>query len=278
METGYTKMKVQRLTSAFTLIELVVVIAIISILAAILFPVFASAREKARQTTCASNLKQLGLGMLQYAQDYDEYVPCGTGTSGTLLGCGWIGQVYPYIKSVAVFQCPDQTGRPNVAAVKPAVYPGYRYNSNLIKPCNTCGMTLYPLTKYNRTAATVMVYETESSTIDPSSPLETSSPAGNGATFAASSFGYPNGTSMVPTCGWAYGISAPNSSTRHNNGSNWLEADGHAKYGPLEKISFGYNAVNSTAVGFFSGGSNSLFASGTDYAGAGATELTMSNI
>ena len=62
----------------FTLIELLVVIAIIAILAAILFPVFAKAREKARQITCASNLKQIGLGFTQYIQDYDERLPCGT--------------------------------------------------------------------------------------------------------------------------------------------------------------------------------------------------------
>ncbi len=59
----------------FTLIELLVVIAIIAILAAILFPVFAKAREKARQTACLSNVKQLAVGMLMYAQDFDEFLP-----------------------------------------------------------------------------------------------------------------------------------------------------------------------------------------------------------
>src|SRR3954468_16853992 len=82
-------------TSAFTLIELLVVIAIIAILAAILFPVFAQAREKARQASCMSNMKQIGLAVMQYEQDYDETVPCGVNMYG---GNGWAGQIYAYVK------------------------------------------------------------------------------------------------------------------------------------------------------------------------------------
>ena len=100
--------------SGFTLIELLVVIAIIAILAAILFPVFAKAREKARQTACTSNLKQLGLGMLQYIQDYDETFPVGTGYSGPCRG--WAGQLYPYVKSYGVYSCPDDTTAPTSGA------------------------------------------------------------------------------------------------------------------------------------------------------------------
>ena len=104
--------------SAFTLIELLVVIAIIAILAAILFPVFATAREKARQTSCLSNEKQLGLGFIQYSQDYDENMPDGTETvagAPSLLywGFGWAGQIYPYEKSTGVFTCPDDTHQAN---------------------------------------------------------------------------------------------------------------------------------------------------------------------
>ena len=90
-------MKIYRRTnSGFTLIELLVVIAIIAILAAILFPVFAQAREKARGISCLSNTKQLGLGILMYAQDYDERFPCGVlPTSGPgFNGIGWAGQSY----------------------------------------------------------------------------------------------------------------------------------------------------------------------------------------
>ncbi|BDI28542.1 hypothetical protein CCAX7_005930 [Capsulimonas corticalis] len=94
----------------FTLIELLVVIAIIAILAAILFPVFAKAREKARQTSCASNEKQIMLALLQYNQDYDEtFPPLYTDVSGDWNGpmVAWYQNIYPYVKSVGVFYCPD---------------------------------------------------------------------------------------------------------------------------------------------------------------------------
>ena len=112
---------------AFTLIELLVVIAIIAILAAILFPVFSAAREKARQTSCASNMRQLGLATLQYCEDYDETMPivvsqldynsAGVAVARPLgafdaleytkFHFGWVECIYPYVKSTAVFHCPD---------------------------------------------------------------------------------------------------------------------------------------------------------------------------
>jgi prepilin-type N-terminal cleavage/methylation domain-containing protein/prepilin-type processing-associated H-X9-DG protein len=118
-----------RRQKGFTLIELLVVIAIIAILAAILMPVFAQAREKARQASCLSNLKQIGLGMQMYAQDYDETLPsssvygschplhnvtwqsCGSGTriySWAL----WVKWIEPYVKNNQVYSCPSgpQTG------------------------------------------------------------------------------------------------------------------------------------------------------------------------
>jgi len=100
----------------FTLIELLVVIAIIAILAAILFPVFAKAREKARQTSCLSNEKQLGLGLIQYSQDYDEmlakawYGNAGYNPSDPNPATAkfkWMDVIYPYVKSTKVYTCPD---------------------------------------------------------------------------------------------------------------------------------------------------------------------------
>ena len=109
---------------AFTLIELLVVIAIIAILAAILFPVFARARENGRRASCQSNLKQIGLGLIQYSQDYDEVLIADWYGSDTTAGPAasqppgaaqisykWMDAAFPYIKSEQVFTCPSATDK-----------------------------------------------------------------------------------------------------------------------------------------------------------------------
>jgi prepilin-type N-terminal cleavage/methylation domain-containing protein/prepilin-type processing-associated H-X9-DG protein len=110
-------MRRRRQLWAFTLIELLVVIAIIAILAAILFPVFARAREKARQSACISNLTQIGHGVRMYADDWDETYPVvHLGTPGELAGedqdvGSWFDEVLPYLKSKDVFKCPSDPAR-----------------------------------------------------------------------------------------------------------------------------------------------------------------------
>jgi prepilin-type N-terminal cleavage/methylation domain-containing protein/prepilin-type processing-associated H-X9-DG protein len=118
----------------FTLIELLVVIAIIAILAAILFPVFARAREKARQASCQSNLKQIGLAIFQYAQDYDERLPLAWYGPGTPWGdqdanlCKkYLDVLEPYVKNIQIFRCPSRPdqGWGGGIAYRPW---GYSYN------------------------------------------------------------------------------------------------------------------------------------------------------
>jgi prepilin-type N-terminal cleavage/methylation domain-containing protein/prepilin-type processing-associated H-X9-DG protein len=99
--------------TGFTLIELLVVIAIIAILAAILFPVFAKAREKARQSSCLSNVKQLQLASLQYSQDYDEMM-CPSWNNYTQ----WYNNLQPYLKNTQILYCPSNS----------SIFPGYGWN------------------------------------------------------------------------------------------------------------------------------------------------------
>lgn len=95
----------------FTLIELLVVIAVIAILAAILMPVFARAREKARQSSCLSNLKQLGLGVMMYVQDYEAY-PLASSPSSQVPRTRWADHIHPYVKNDRVFLCTSATSDP----------------------------------------------------------------------------------------------------------------------------------------------------------------------
>ncbi len=166
---------------AFTLIELLVVIAIIAILAAILFPVFARARENARRASCMSNLKQIGLGVMQYTQDYDEFMPDNVGYPN-----GWGAAIYPYIKSTNVFACPDDSSDISNPALKRN---SYAYNSNFIaqfgatKPVSIAAM--------NATASTVILVEVSGGGMVPGDGDY--SPYGEGYNHPASATAYRTG-------------------------------------------------------------------------------------
>jgi prepilin-type N-terminal cleavage/methylation domain-containing protein len=117
----------ERSRKAFTLIELLVVIAIIAILAAILFPVFASARKKAQQTTCLNGQRQIGLALAQYTDDYEGRYPPTAGHPGNVGGKTFVGILMPMVKTAQVFMCPGA----------PKNGPGYDSGSDTIESPDT---------------------------------------------------------------------------------------------------------------------------------------------
>ncbi|MDR3708713.1 MAG: DUF1559 domain-containing protein [Capsulimonadaceae bacterium] len=243
----------------FTLIELLVVIAIIAILAAILFPVFATAREKARATACTSNLKQLGIAFLQYEQDYDELNPAGD--SGWMAN-GWAYCLYPYVKSKAVFTCPDDTTAVKANAQAPGdTLVSYASNSQLYS---------LPMTKATAVAKTVQLIEVAGvqcaigvsnsacwnsswgMAFDYSCATYQFSPGTEGAQVYTGRQNLNDGSTFATgylggrgTFGNPYGQFA-SPTGRHNNGANYLMADGHVKWLMGNLVSSGTVAPNST--------------------------------
>ncbi len=282
----------------FTLIELLVVIAIIAILAAILFPVFAQAREKARQTTCASNLKQLGLAFAQYEQDYDELYP----TAGTY-GYGWAGNVYSYVKSTGAYSCPDDnfvgspSGPTNGYQFAGFTLLSYGVNANLTCVSNTSNSTCVAssLASLGSPALTVQLFEIAKAITNPAGACPSSTGNGtwiggwNPVNETASYCGGPyapaglgsywnrNGINNGNSMGWGgfpvyatgpignyNGLNQISTSGgRHTNNSNWLAADGHVKFLSGSKVSGGDNATTAITKQTVSNGSTDGIAAGT---------------
>jgi len=249
--------------SGFTLIELLVVIAIIAILAAILFPVFAQAREKARQTTCLSNEKQLGLSFMQYIQDSDEQFPSGAYSGFAWVqadGLGWSSQIFPYVKSTGLFHCPDDSAG-SVTATSPGgesvnfVPVSYFYNNNLT---GGTGGTSVPAglsdAALSAPASTVIVGECTGIVNDPTAywgtdglnapqdavgdgkiALYTDSWAASPSTAGNPTYNYATGT-------MGSGFGAVNVAQHSKTGSNFLLGDGHAKFLKPERVSPGATA------------------------------------
>ena len=215
---------VNRTNKAFTLIELLVVIAIIAILAAILFPVFARARENARRSSCSSNMKQIGLGIIQYTQDYDEKYPMRYygGAGARQEANSWRRQIYPYVKSSQLFSCPSNsqnatdandstTANLNSAGFDPNTTPRFKRSYVINGTANVGGTTP---AEYNRSASlsaisdssgTVLVCEFGAS----ADPIDSFWPVGDIAAteFAKSTVSFPG----------------------HLGNSNFLFCDGHVK-------------------------------------------------
>ena len=229
----------------FTLIELLVVIAIIAILAAILFPVFAQAREKARQTSCLSNLKQMGTSLQLYVDDFDETLPCvyfthstidtgdRTNDTGTYAGypCHkfkifnlenstdgyeytWADALFPYVKNVSMYVCPS--GIKNVC--------GYSYNSLLANPSSvgnvwSANWNPVSMSQLQNTSDLVFVADVIQRTSDKAT-------SGMGSPYTLLFHDKDYNT-------WKnWGVTDP---IRHNGGCNFAMADGHAKYFKMDQ-------------------------------------------
>jgi prepilin-type N-terminal cleavage/methylation domain-containing protein/prepilin-type processing-associated H-X9-DG protein len=201
--------------SGFTLIELLVVIAIIAILAAILFPVFAKAREKARQTSCLSNEKQLCLAVLQYAQDYDEMLPYYyiywiPGNTAYLKS--WMQICYPYVKNVQVYACPSWSQVPGYSDNTVNNYANIPLESYCASSNGPAGKALGTIT---RPAETIYAFETKGAT---GNTVNNYPPDGCGY--------YCGQTNLNLTLN----LNTNAANMPHNGGMNCFFVDGHAKW------------------------------------------------
>jgi prepilin-type N-terminal cleavage/methylation domain-containing protein/prepilin-type processing-associated H-X9-DG protein len=192
----------------FTLIELLVVIAIIAILAAILFPVFAKAREKARQSSCLSNAKQIGLAFLSYGQDYDEIFPNGqwsapltciwgvnhTAADAFNVAYSWPNYLTPYVKNTQIFRCPSATPTSCTAAGRCTLTGAYGVNVD--------GVCATAMGSIDRPAERMMIQDMADTFVI------------TGATNSASAAIGQMGSGLA----------------RHNEGANITFCDGHAKW------------------------------------------------
>lgn len=211
--------------SGFTLIELLVVIAIIAILAAILLPVLVRPRDKARQTSCLSNTKQMALAILQYTQDYSETFPRDTSDDQKT---SWIDYVQPYCKSEAIWRCPSRST---------TVYP--RVNSG-----NANDFTAYGINWFFLGTEYITTIEVDNVTYTSVSTCHLASVSAPTQTIVAAETSYYNGdlsqdgviyAVYPPGIIWAWALPYGDLAHRHSGGGNITYCDGHAQWSRPER-------------------------------------------
>jgi len=247
-------------SKAFTLIELLVVIAIIAILAAILFPVFAQAREKARTASCQSNCKELGLAILMYVQDYDEHYPFGgwrpaPGPDGDGTW-DWQNSTAPYIKNAGVYQCPSSTD--DIIQNNDPTYDNWNVNPVSYLYNNQLGRNRQPvgLGKVNTPAECWMV-------LDGHSDWGCNAGQSN-ACPGVDWMGRPHtiwgledttwGADASLVCGWLSWQGFTWGLPRHNGGGNICYTDGHVKFHLFSPPGISNANVNQGNIAFHAGG------------------------
>ena len=206
----------------FTLIELLVVIAIIAILAAILFPVFATAREKARQASCASNEKQLGLALIQYTQDYDDSFPMASDAANVSWDTkisGYTAQKATWGSNPLIFTCPDDS-----SPAGPSNSSGTRRTYTYAAPMQSATYGPMQLSQFNQPASILMLVEMpwEYNILGWQHAAVVSTPGVGGNGW----YGQSIGTTGVP--GLTIGSPTVNV-PYHAGGWNYLFVDGHVK-------------------------------------------------
>lgn len=243
-------MSTRTLRRAFTLIELLVVIAIIAILAAILFPVFAQAREKARATQCLSNKKQLGLAMMQYVQDNDETYPvqnfaycplphdttCTGPDRYTITQAGWMQEIQPYIKNTAVYRCPDAIRDDPNADYGHIPGPDGATAGAINVPLRSIGANEWVVSSVS---PTLSVYQPKGNIVEAQVGRPADLPVFGDCVFATfydaarlMNANY-NGNSW-----WLYSRTPDPTLARHSGGNTIVYGDGHAKWVPQNAMSW----------------------------------------
>ncbi len=218
----------------FTLIELLVVIAIIAILASILFPVFARARENARRASCQRNLKQSGLGIMMYVQDYDEKYPLALSTTTqpapdgqSMQGTNWVWQqiVYPYTKSDQVYVCPSSSRASN-----PSIG-NYGANALMMPQDTMTGFSAVAMAAVQAPSTTYMLMDSGTYVIAPQK-IAGLNDGNTSVTTPVASFWYVPGTAALTgnVSGMKTELASDYAEGRHFDGVNVAFADGHVKW------------------------------------------------